>query len=225
MTEKKDRWFFHVCVALSMLVAWGLLFWIVQTSDRFELPVVWWMFLISQFFGLINAGIAVYRYQVKDKAKTLRMAAVGNVFKIFNYVFIFNWSLAGLKVVSIAKNLLFSRTCDGKMKLWKSVALLLVFSLVSAAVVFWTWWFSRLWFEWVILAVVLFANFGKWAKGIHILRISSVVYRLAMIVNSIFFHLNLTNLIKAVFVIATITVFYFRFFKEKLTARKSDPLT
>ena len=74
-----------------MIGAWGLLFGWVQISDRFELPVVlWMMFLISQFFGLINAGIAVYRYQVKDKSKTLRMVAVGNVFKIFNYVFMLN---------------------------------------------------------------------------------------------------------------------------------------
>ena len=213
--RKKIKWWLHITILIAMLGTWGLLFWWVQTSDRFELPVVLWMFLVSQLFGLINAGIAVYRYQVKDKSKTLRMAAVGNIFKIFNYAFILNWSLAGLKVVSIAKNLMFSKTSKGNMKFWKSFLIFLLFSLISVAIVFWAWWFSRLWFEWVILAVVLFANFGKWAKGIHLLRISSVVYRLAMIVNSIFFHLNLTNLIKAVFVIATIIVFYIRLMLER----------
>lgn len=219
-SKKKTKWLLHFGIAISMLAAWGLLFWLVQTSPRFTLPVVLWMFLISQFFGLVNAGIAIYRYQVKDKSKTLKLAAVGNFFKIFNYVFILNWSLAGLKVVSIAKNLMFAKTSQGKMKLWKSLVVLIIFSLISAVVVFWAWWFSRLWFEWVILAVTLLSNFGKWAKGIHILRISSVIYRIAMIVNSIFFYLNLTNIIKAVFVIATIIVFYIRFFTKKMRDKK-----
>ncbi|MCL2770965.1 MAG: hypothetical protein FWD89_01490 [Firmicutes bacterium] len=207
-----------------MLGAWGLLFWFVQASDRFELPVIWWMFLISQFFGLINAGIAVYRYQTKNKEKTLKMAAIGNIFKVFNYVFIFNWSLAGLKVISIFKNLFFAETSKGKMKLWQSLLILIIFSLISAAVVFWSWWYTRLWFEWVILGVTILSNFGKWAKGIHIHRVTSVIYRVAMIINSVYYYLNLTNLIKAVFVIATIIVFYVRLLKEKITSKKQKKI-
>ena len=178
---------------------------------------MWWMFIISQFFGLINIAIAFYRYQIKDKAKTLRLAAFGNVFKALNYAFLLNWSLAGLKVVSIGKNLMFAKTSspDSKIKLWQSISIFVFFCLISAAVVFATWWFNRLWFEWVVLGAVLFANFGKWKKGMHILRISAVFYRSVMIVNSIFFFLNPTNLIKAVAIIVSITIFYIRFFREK----------
>ncbi|MCL2521835.1 MAG: YgjV family protein [Erysipelotrichales bacterium] len=181
----------------------------------FELPVVWWMFLISQIFGGINIIIAFIKFQYKEKAKTLKLSAVGNVFKSLNYAFLLNWSLAGLKVVSIFKNLFFVKTSKGEVGHLKSVVGFLLFCLVSALVVFWAWWFSRNMFEWVLLAVVLFANYGKWAKGIHIMRISQVVYRIAMIINSILFFLNFTNIIKAVAVIISIIIFYTRYFIEK----------
>lgn len=185
-----------------------------------ELPVIWWMFLISQICGAINILIAIIRYQYKDKAKTLRLAAVGNVFKALNYAFLLNWSLAGLKVVSIAKNLIFAKTSTGKVKFWKSVAIFVFFCLISAGVVFVTWWFNRVWFEWVILAAVLVANFGKWKKGMHVLRGTAVFYRSVMIINSIFFFFNPTNLIKAVGIIISIIVFYIRWFAKRRKTEK-----
>ena len=180
-----------------------------------ELPVILWMFIVSQVFGLINIGIAFIKYQYKEKAKTLKLSAVGNVFKALNYAFLLNWSLAGLKVVSIAKNLMFAKTSKGTMKFWKSLTIFIAFSLVSVGVVVVAWWFSRIWFEWVILAVVLFANFGKWAKGIHILRGSQFLYRAVMIINSIFFFLNPTNIVKAIAVMTSIIIFYIRLLREK----------
>jgi len=189
----------------------------------FEIPVVLWMFIISQVFGAINIIIAFIKFQYKEKAKTLQLSAVGNVFKALNYAFLLNWSLAGLKVVSIFKNLFFAKTSKGEVKLWKSILGFVLFSLISIAVVFWAWWFSRLWYEWVILAVVLFANFGKWVKGIHIMRSSQLIYRLAMIVNSIFFFFNPTNLIKAVAVITSIIIFYIRLLIGK-RKQKDQPL-
>jgi len=180
-----------------------------------ELPVVWWMFLISQIFGGINIIIAFVKFQYKEKAKTLKLSAVGNVFKSLNYAFLLNWSLAGLKVVSIFKNLFFVKTSKGEVSRVNSIIGFCLFSLVSALVVFSAWWFSRIWFEWVLLAVVLFANYGKWAKGIHIMRISQIIYRIAMIINSILFFLNFTNIIKAIAVIISIIIFYTRFFIEK----------
>jgi len=189
-----------------------------------DLPVILWMFIVSQVFGAINIIIALIRYQYKDKAKTLRLAAVGNVFKSLNYAFLMNWSLAGLKVVSIAKNLIFAKTSapDSKIKFWHSFAIFLFFCLISTATVFVAWWFNRVWFEWVILGAVLLANFGKWAKGIHLIRGTAVVYRIVMIFNSIFFFLNPTNLIKAVVVIFSITVFYIRLLREKIRTKKQS---
>ncbi|MCL2847035.1 MAG: YgjV family protein [Firmicutes bacterium] len=182
----------------------------------FEIEVLLWMFIVSQIFGAINIIIAFIKFQYKEKAKTLRLSAVGNVFKALNYAFLLNWSLAGLKFISIFKNLFFAKTSAGKVKRWKSITGFIIFSLISLSVVFVAWWFTRLWFEWVLLAVVLFANYGKWAKGIHLMRISQFFYRLAMIVNSIFFFFNPTNLIKAVAVIISIMIFYIRI----LAARK-----
>jgi len=189
-----------------------------------ELPVILWMFIVSQIFGLINIAIAFYKFQIKDKSKTLQWSAAGNVFKIFNYAFLLNWSLAGLKVVSIFKNLAFAKLNkpDSKVRFVYSFAIFLFFSFISAAVVVVTWWFSRLWFEWVILAVVLFANFGKWVKGIHWIRISAVFYRIAMIFNSIFFFLNITNLIKAVVVLFSISIFYIRLLGKKIRGKRNS---
>jgi len=182
-----------------------------------SIEVAIWMFVVSQIFGVINIGISFYKFQIKNKEKTLRLSAVSNVFKALSYGFLLNWSLAGLKVVSIVKNLVFSKTSkpDSKIKLWQSICLFVFFTLISASVVFVTWWYSRLWFEWVILFAVVLANFGKWMKGMHILRITAVFYRAVMIINSIFFFLNPTNLIKAVAVIISIIVFYIRLIIEK----------
>jgi len=175
------------------------------------------MFILSQLFGFINIAISFYKFQIKDKAKTLRLSAVGNVFKSLNYAFLLNWSLAGLKIVSIAKNLMFAKTSaeNSKIKLWQSICVFIFFTVISVAVIFVTWYFTRLWFEWIILSAVVFANFGKWKKGIHILRISAVFYRIVMIINSIFFFLNPTNLIKAIAVLISVALFYIRFFAER----------
>ncbi|MCL2851103.1 MAG: YgjV family protein [Firmicutes bacterium] len=189
----------------------------------FEIPVILWMFIISQFFGLINIIIAFIKFQYKEKAKTLRLSAVGNVFKALNYAFLLNWSLAGLKVISIFKNLFFAKTSKGEVKQWRSILGFVLFSLVSVGTVFLAWWFSRLWYEWVILAVVLFANFGKWAKGIHIMRSSQLLYRFAMIINSIFFFFNPTNLLKAVAVITSIIIFYIRLLVGKRRKKNEPP--
>jgi len=191
------------------------------------IEVAIWMFVLSQVFGLVNIAISFYKYQFKDKAKTLRLSAVGNIFKALNYAFLFNWSLAGLKLVSIGKNLIFAKTSDpnSKMKLWKSILVFVVFTLISAATVFLGWWFSRFWFEWVILAVVVLANFGKWKKGIHLLRVSQVLYRGVMIINSLFFFLNPTNLVKAVAVIVSIIIFYIRLVVEKRQKKREKALT
>jgi len=191
-----------------------------------SIEVAIWMFVVSQVFGVINIGISFYKFQIKDKEKTLRWSAVSNVFKALSYGFLFNWSLAGLKVVSIVKNLVFSKTSKegSKIKLWQSICLFVFFTLISASVVFVTWWYSGLWFEWVILFAVVLANFGKWMKGMHVLRITAVIYRVIMIINSIFFFLNPTNLIKAIAVIISIIIFYIRMIVEK-RRKKTEPET
>jgi hypothetical protein len=182
-----------------------------------ELPVVLWMFIVSQIFGAINIFIAFIKYQYKDKAKTLKLSAVGNVFKALNYAFLMNFSLAGLKVVSVFKNLSFSKTSKGEVKRWLSISIFIFFCLISTAIVVWAWWLSGIWFEWVVLAVVLLANYGKWAKGVHLIRITQLFYCSVMIINGLFFFLNFTSIIKAVAVIISILVFYVRFFKKKCT--------
>ena len=184
-----------------------------------ELPVVVWMFILSQIFGLVNIIIAVIKYQFKDKAKTLRLSAVGNIFRSLNYAFLLNWSLAGLKVVSIFKNLFFAKTSKGDVSRAASITGFIIFTAVSASVVFVSWWFTRLWFEWVILAAVVFANYGKWAKGVHILRVSKMAYYSVLLVNSFVFFLNPTSIIKAIAVMTSIIIFYIRILrKPKQTA-------
>jgi len=185
-----------------------------------ELPVVLWMFIVSQIFGFIAVGLVIYRYQFKNKQKTLKIAAVGHTVKIFNYVFIMNWSLAGLKMVSVVKTLMFAKTSKGSMKLWKSLSILIGFSMVSVVVVFFVWWSNRIWFEWVVLSGTLLTNFGKWAKGIHIMRITSIISKIIMLVNSLFFFLNFADTVTAVFVLGSIAVFYIRWFKEKNVKKK-----
>ena len=187
-----------------------------------SLSVVLWAFIVSQAFGVINIGLAVYRYQVKKRRKTLKIKVAGNVSKLLNFAFLLNFSLVGLKIVSIIKNLtLLKISKDGsKVSLKTSIMLLILFCAIKTAVVFTIWWFNRLWFEWVILAAALFAMTGKWQKNIHIMRISSVVYQAAVFINCLIFFLNFTSLIKAVFVFGSISVFYILLLKGRAREKR-----
>jgi len=71
---------------------------------------------------------------------------------------------------------------------------------------------------------VLVANFGKWKKGIHVMRITQFFYRGIMIVNSILFFLNFTNILKAIAVMVSIIIFYTKFFLEKKQAKAEQKL-
>jgi len=181
------------------------------------LPVVLWAFIVSQAFGLINIALAVYRYQVKKRDKAINIKIAGNVSKMLNLAFLLNFSLVGLKVVSIAKNVTMKKvTKEGSgISARTSALILLLFCLIKAAIVFVFWLISRVWFEWVILGTALFAMAGKWQKNMHIMRISSLFNTIAIFINSLFFFLNFTSLLKAVFVVASILVFYVMFFIKK----------
>lgn len=202
----------------------------------FELPVVLWMFILSQVFGAINIAISLIKQQFSNKSRALRWSAAGNVFKVLNYAFILNWSLAGIKLTSIAKNLIFAKRSkrqesgelekcadsEKRKEFWKGLFALIFFCAVSTVVVVISWIYSGLWFEWVILGVVIFSNIGKWARGIHILRVSALVYRVTMIFNSIFFFFNPMNIIKAILTIISIFVFYIRFWRGKIKRAKNE---
>ncbi|MCL2234265.1 MAG: YgjV family protein [Firmicutes bacterium] len=181
------------------------------------LPVALWAFIISQVFGLVNIGLAVYRYQLKKRDKTINIKILGNFAKLANLAFLLNFTLVGLKVISIIKNFTMKKVTKEGSRVSKrnSILLLLLFCLIKAVIVFVFWWFNGIWFEWIVLAGAIFAMAGKWQKNMHIMRLSSLVYTVAVVLNSLFFFLNFTSLLKAVFVIGSIVVFYVIFFARR----------
>ena len=186
-----------------------------------SLPVALWAFVVSQIFGLLNIGLAVYRYKVKKRDRAINIKIAGNFTKLLNLAFLLNFTLVGLKIVSIAKNLTMKKvTKDGsQVKTSTSIMLLILFCLIKAIIVLIMWLFSGLWFEWIILATALFAMIGKWQKNMHLMRVSSLVNTIAIFVNSLFFFLNFTSLLKAVFVVTSILIFYIVFFVKRAKSK------
>jgi len=187
-----------------------------------SLPVPLWAFIVSQIFGIVNIGLAVYRYQVKKRDKTINIKIAGNVAKLLNLAFLLNWTLVGLKVVSVIKNITMKKVTgeNSKAKRRTSTLLLILFCMIKVGMVFAFWWFNRYWIEWVILGTTLFAMVGKWQKNVHLMRVSSAVNSIAIFINSLFFFLNFTALVKTVFVLGSLVVFYVLHFKKVVRARR-----
>jgi len=171
----------------------------------FTITPVW---IASQALNLISLVLLVIAFQVKNKNRTLILMASACAFGVVSSVLLGNMAFAVVMTVSVIRSLSFAWMEARRVALNRlfSISVLLVFMAVSVLlVVFAVQW----WFDWVLLGSSLFSTYGSWKKGIHLIRISTVLGSVLAIVSHIHFH-NFTALLIEAFVIGSIAVFYIR---------------
>ena len=192
----------------------------VQSSMQlFQVHVPIWVFIISQVFGLLYLIIFSYALQIKDKSKTLKWYAIGNILSIFSNALLLNFVLVGTKSVSFFKNISFSwlQKNRGKTSKLFSFFILVFFILLAYIVGIFTW--NGLWFNWVLISMLAISYYGEWHKNIHLLRIGSFLYISAVFVNALMFT-NVADMIMCMITVVAIIFFYLRLYKDKKTQKR-----
>ena len=172
-----------------------------------------WRWIASQILGLVALCTVFISFQQKTKVRTLLFSSIGQLLGIIAMSLLLNWVLAGIFAISLIRNLTFI-LLDKKAKRISdtvSISVLCFFLICTTLIVFFT---REWWFDWLLLVASLFSTYGKWAKGIHLIRISAVCFAMLSIVNHIIFSNLMAILIEAT-LLTSIAVFYVRYFTNK----------
>jgi|GEM_PF-1546665 len=182
--------------------------------EFFQIHVPIWQFALSQVFGAVYIAVGFFALQIKDKSKTLKWYAVGNILSIISNALLLNFILVGTKSVSFFKNISFSHLQSNREKIGKifAVMILLFFIVLAFAVSIFTW--NGIWFNWVLVSMLAFSYFGEWHRNVHILRLGSFLYMVTVFVNALMFA-NVADMVKCVITTIAIITFYVRFFKNR----------
>ena len=180
--------------------------------DNFEFSTRW---IISQALGVLLLTGVFLVFQVKGKKKLIFFFGAYNFFATFMYFFIGDTVMMGISAIGVVRNIAFFwvETRREKIKPTYERSILIFFLCLSVSSMALTW-DGEFWFEWVLLAGSLCANYGTWAKGPHRIRIGNIIYSVCIIIQSIRF-LNIANILIETTVILSCIVFYFRFFHAR----------
>ena len=183
------------------------------------------MFVISQVAGFLQILVIIWAFQVKDKKKTLLLYALANILAIITNAFLLNFIIVAVKCVSLFKNSTFAWLQNNREKLTKvvDVCILFLFWVLAFGAVWISRWLTgeRHWFDWMIFGVLLFTYWSEWSRGIHRIRISSLVYYVVIIINAMMFF-NVAMIIEAIIISGSIFVFYYRYLKRPQDNRPTD---
>jgi len=185
----------------------------------FDIIVELWQWILSQVIGVFSLVMMFISFQAKTKSRVLTIMCIGVTSGIIGLSLLENWVMVGLLSVTLVRNLTFIYLDKKDSEIPKdfSVFVLVLFMLLATYTVFWT---NRWWFDWLLLGATLFSTYGKWAKGIHLIRISSVTFSALAIVNAVEFH-NLMGILIDIVIICSIGFFYIKFFRNKKSTAKS----
>ena len=193
-------------------------------DDMFEINVGLWQWVTSQILGFIILIIVVIAFQVKRKTITLALISCAILIGLAMHALLENWIALALGIVTFVRFLTFlwlelreekGRSVNPKL----SLAILLFFcaALVIATILT----HGGQWFSWVFLAGNIIATYGFWAKGPHLMRLSNIQISILIIINSIMFQ-NPMNVLIETFVLASIAIFYIRYFRTGVHAKTKD---
>jgi len=181
-----------------------------------EINVDLWRWILSQVIGLVSIVLIFIAFQAKTKSKVLLLQTLAISLGVVGTALLENFVVMGLLAVTIVRNMVFIWLDKNEEKVSKfvSYAALVFFmvAMVIVVVVTRSWWY-----DWMLLVVSLISVYGKWAKGIHRIRITSLIFSVAIIPNQIAFA-NLMGLVIDAIIISSIFMFYVKYFKKKAEA-------
>jgi len=186
------------------------------------------LWIVSQIFAFLALIVIVYAMVFsKTKTKTLVLIICYNALMFVSTALLSNWLLSGVYSVAIFRDLVFIwREKKHPSNKNLAVATLLFFWVISATVACFTinWGLPSLQLALAIVIQCLsfFVIFGAWAKGVHLIRISRFTFDVFAIINYIIFQNYIAILIN-LFAMASIIVFYVRYFGKKRAQDKANP--
>lgn len=167
------------------------------------------LWIASQVFACAGLICIVYAYQVKDKVKTLVGIGIASLFGVVSFALLGNWVVVMLVFFAAIRCFVFAhiekRNESGNpMNRRTSFFIMLGFMLLTiiAVAIVREWWF-----DWILLLASCFLIYGNWAEGIHMIRISGLVYAFLAIINHVIVG-NLVAIIIEVFAAVSIILFY-----------------
>jgi len=168
---------------------------------------IWILSQVFTLFALISIVIAL---TAKKKSKTLLFTIIFNAFSTVGSIFLQNWILAGIVGVATFRDIVFllreTYAPDNKLL---SLFTLILFLAISFTV---SWLTNNWWFDFLLMAAALFIIYGSWAKGVHLIRISRIVFCVLAIVNRAM-RFDVIGIVIEVVCIVAIIYFYIKYFK------------
>jgi len=120
-----------------------------------------------------------------------------------------NWIMIGIHGLAIVRDIVFilqDKFYPNNRKLSYSVITLFMTASIIVGVFTFGWWFDVL-----LIMASMFVDFGSWAKGIHLIRISRLTFASLAIVNFIVFFNPIAIGIQA-FAITAVIIFYIKLY-------------
>ena len=166
------------------------------------------LYILSQVFGVLALVSVFVAYQIHNKRITLLVILGCNIFMLASAAFLLDWIVVAMSVVGAIRCAVFYFVERYREKITKPWMYVILVSLwVMCCVAFYFTWAT--WFDFVVLATWLTFIYGTWVKGVHLIRITNVVYSTTLIIHYLLLvDKNYLLIITEISVITSIAIFY-----------------
>jgi len=181
-----------------------------------ELTVSLPLWIASQVAMAIALFFGLSCFQIKRKKYMLLVLGVSCIFEAICAALLLNWVIFGIACVATTRSFTFAffefrraRGLTVNPIISNTILALFMAAAIIAVGFTWTWWF-----DWLMLGAALAIIVGNWNKGIHLIRLSCLVYDVLIIVNHVIFF-NLVGILFSALMICSVIIFYIRFFYKR----------
>ena len=177
------------------------------------------MWIIAQVFAFFALCSMIYAMVFTKKKVHTQMAVMTfNALMSISVALQSNWIMIGIHGLAVVRDAVFiwqDKYHPNNRRLSISVILFfMTMSIIVGAITF-GWWFDVF-----LITASMFVDYGSWAKGVHKIRISRFVFSSLAIVNfSLPRFFSPVGIIISSFAIASVLVFYARYFLKRRTSQ------
>lgn len=175
------------------------------------------MYIASQIFAVVALICVFISFQWKKKSTLLVWSALTNVCLAISYLLLLDWIGFALLTVATVRCIcfFFLRKEESKVPQWISICCLFLFLIAHCISTALLW---SEWYDFVLLAGIIFLTFGLWTKGGNLVRIATLTYASLMIVHNIAVH-NWMALMVDIVTIISIFIYYIRNWRNRYVSK------
>ena len=172
------------------------------------------LWILSQVFAFFALCCLVYAMVFTKKKWQTQLGVMGfNALMSVCVALQTDWVMFGIHSLAVARDIVFiwkDRYYPDNRAISISVIILFMTASVIVGIVTYVWWFQVF-----LICASMFVDYGSWAKGVHMIRISRFVFSALAIVNFLTFRFNPTGVVISVFAITSVIIFYLRYFRNR----------